>query len=73
MDPKTMTRALLPTLPVPTNLSPTFSLYKPGSILSTWETVFERLVRYLPRVGLTEINFLLVSLLVSLPLDFVSG
>jgi len=57
----------------PTHLCHTFSLYKPGSIFSILETIFEMLVHCLPGVGLTEINSFLVSpLLVSLPLDSVS-
>ena len=42
----------------PTHLCPMFSLYKPGSIFSILETVFEMWVCCLPGVGLTKINFL---------------
>ena len=57
---------------VPTDLCSTFSLYKPRSIFSTLETIFEILAYCLPGVGLTEINPSLVSPpAVSLPLDFV--
>ena len=60
-------------LHIPTDLCPTFSSYKPGSVFGTLETVFETLVHSLPGAGLAEINSFLVSpLLVSLPLDFVS-
>ena len=56
---------------LPTDLCPTFSLYKPGSIFSTLETVFETLDRGIPGVGSTEINpFLVAPPLISLPLDF---
>lgn len=57
-------------LHAPTPLGPTFSSCKPESIFGTLETVFETPARYLPGVGLTEINPSPVSLaLVSLSLD----
>ena len=62
-------------LQVPTHLRPTCSLYKPASVFSTWETVFETLVP-VPGVGvsLSEINsFHVPPPPVSLPLDFVSN
>lgn len=74
-DPKTMIHLTFTVLShVPTHLCPTFSSYKPGSMLDTLETVFERLVYCLPSIGLTALIpflFLVSSPLVSLSLDFV--
>ena len=74
IDPRTrLDLTCIACLHVPTNLCPTFSLYKPSTIFSTLESVFGILVRCLPSV-LTEINSFLASLpLVSLPLDDVSN
>lgn len=41
---------------VPRDLCRTFSLYKPRSMFSTLETVFETLIHCLPGVRVTEIN-----------------
>ena len=61
-------------LHIPPHLCLTLSLCKPGSIFSTWETVFETLVHCLLSAGITEINSFLISpSFVSLPLDFASG
>lgn len=51
---------------------PTFSLYKPGSILSTLEIVFEMWVCSLPCAGLTALNPFLASLALSLCLWILS-
>ena len=74
-DPKTMIHLTFAThLDVPTDLCPTFCLYKPSSIFGTLDTIFETLVHCLPGVGLTDINsFLVLPPLVSWPLDFVRG
>ena len=74
-DPRTMFRLTFTAhLQAPTDLCPTLSFYKPTSIFSTLESVFETLAHCLPGGGLTEINpFLVLPPLVSLPLDFISG
>lgn len=59
---------------VPTDLCPPVSSCEPGSIWGTLEIVFETLGHCFPRVGLTDVDpFLGSPLLLSLPVDFISG
>lgn len=73
-DPKTMINLTLTAqLHVPTELCPLFSLYKPGSIVSTFETVFDMLVCFLVLASPKSIPFLFPHYLSLCLLDFVSG